>query len=809
MATLDVEDENILTSIFKDAFPDSWQDNPDFVQYLVELSSCGVERLSREPDRLAEEKSQILSETQDLAFHNYTTFIHTADCSKEIFQDFQIIEKHVDNLLTKLPPFSDECQNVVKKAQEISSSRRMNTLTLQRHTQLLEVLEMPQLMDTCVRNGYYEEALELAAHVRRLEKKHAAIPVIMSIVEEVKTSTQLMLNQLIHQLRTNLQLPACLRVIGFLRRMDVFTEAELRIKFLQARDSWFQGILEAVPRDDPYAHITKTIELSRVHLFDIITQYRAIFSDEDPLLTTTRDETINEAALFHGWVVQKVSHFLSTLEIDLQHGVGGRLDSLLGQCMYFGLSFSRVGADFRGLLPSIFKTAALQNFKAGLKEANTRFEENMQSYNLLGVTSAGSGINYGSSTQPGTVYPPTVLLEFYPLAAYCNHVLTAFNDLRLCAPVNLACEIADCVQQSLLEVNRVILAFFRAEETTFNLQEGEQFGQFCATYITDLLPYLNKCLQVLFPASQLAQALGVSVTELHKLGSVGQVDLKAVLKQVSHLIPVVKESPTPISSSTAAPHNPSSPPNQPANKTETSVLRAQDTDATGTTTVPGSQDTDTTGTTTVAKSPDTDTSSTTDIPRSPDTDATGTIPVPKSPDTDATGTTDIPRSPNTDATGTTDIPKSPDTDATGTITVPKSPDTDTTGTPTVPKSPDTDATGPTPVPQSPDTDAVVHSDDGRVTHTDTTTVAATPDGPDRVPVVAGPDTSVDAVAPSSADGWSNSWGDNDFSIDLDSVQLTGGAPAGIDIGLASSLVDSVLQGGTTSVGETGDVKKQD
>lgn len=52
---------------------------------------------------------------------------------------------------------------------------------------------------------------------------------------QVNEVGQTMLEQLLSRLRSSLQLPECLRTMGYLRRIAVFSEAELRLQFLRCR----------------------------------------------------------------------------------------------------------------------------------------------------------------------------------------------------------------------------------------------------------------------------------------------------------------------------------------------------------------------------------------------------------------------------------------------------------------------------------------------------------------------------------------------------------------------------------------------
>ena len=556
---VDIDDESILSLIFKDKFSDEERSNPEFLLYLSQLSSFNLQNLNLEPARLKNEKSRILDLTQELAFQNYKTFIKTAKCSKDIFKDFGVIENRLQSLLDKLPVLSEHGQNFVKEASSISAVRSSNSRTLKRHTELLEILEIPQLMDTCVRNQYYEDALELMFYVKRLDKKSfvAEIPLMASVIEDVQRSSQLMLEQLLAQLRAAIQLPACLRVVGFLRRFECFTETELRLRFLQARNSWLESVLNSIAvtdsENDAYERIIRTIEVYRVHLFDIVTQYRAIFSDDSNILFNERinkraDNLPYDSSIFHCWLTYRIDLFLQLLRSCLEKGVGNRLDSVLGQCMYFGQSFSRVGADFRCLLIPIFQQAVSVSFEKIVHDATKEFEREMMSYSLLSATISHNQIKPTSvlpSSNNGNEIPqpPIRLLDFPPLALYLNGLLHGFNQLRLCLPVSMTTSLPSLLLSSVKCVANIILAFYHAEEPAFSDSEKTAFICFGRAFLDEVIPHLEACARFLVPQQSITDMYGSVIVQ----PSDSIIDVTQILTILKPCLPneddVLEESP--------------------------------------------------------------------------------------------------------------------------------------------------------------------------------------------------------------------------------------------------------------------------
>ncbi|KAF9585204.1 conserved oligomeric Golgi complex component, partial [Lunasporangiospora selenospora] len=190
--------------------------------YLNRLTSLPARALQSEPEKLREEHQKVERDMSELAFRDYKAFILVKDCKQEVQTTFESLGQHLDRFQDSIPEFVETLSGCSARVAPLLEQQHVYGTILASHSQLLEVLEIPLLMETCVRNGYYSEALELAAHVQRLAYRYPGIGVIEDIETKVGQGKEMMLVQLLAQLREPIKLPVALRVVGFLRRIGSF-----------------------------------------------------------------------------------------------------------------------------------------------------------------------------------------------------------------------------------------------------------------------------------------------------------------------------------------------------------------------------------------------------------------------------------------------------------------------------------------------------------------------------------------------------------------------------------------------------------
>ncbi|KAK7591046.1 hypothetical protein V9T40_002659 [Parthenolecanium corni] len=505
----DLETDKLMKVLFEEGTYEKYEDNPEFLGYINKLGSMTIEQLHKEKKLLDDEMASIDGQMRQLASNHYKTFIHTADTSRTIHKDICSIENDLAMFLQETPKLQTACQKFIETSAEIRERRRRNNLILSNNAEILQILEIPQFLNACIRSELYEEALLIPAFVKRLASKHGDIKLINSISEDVEKSWWELMRHLLKHLTTDISLPKCLLIVGYLRRMNVFSEVELRLKFLQARGSWLDSLLSAIPTENKSNHLNSTIDVTRVNIFSIATQYKAVFTDDEVI---TRQNDLKNS-IFHSWLNYRINEFLIVVKDDLPKCPSNSLDSLLGQCMYFGQSFGRIGADFRGLVVNFFVETVENNFDMTMRKVDEHFSLNMRKFILPKINSVSNmNLMADSNSEKQFLTPPMSLLEYYPLTVYCNSILTAFNDLRYCTLIGCVGRVTSILQTSLLSVSKALSVYFEKENITWLEKEKETFLRMCSCFSDNLIPFLQRCLFAIFEPETMAKCLNVSAS---------------------------------------------------------------------------------------------------------------------------------------------------------------------------------------------------------------------------------------------------------------------------------------------------------
>lgn len=163
----------------------------------------------------------------------------------------------------------------------------------------------------------------------------------------------------------------------------------------------------------------------RINIFDIVTQYRAIFPDIDTDSMLIGEKNLlkrggndSNYKIINSWLLFKIEHYLKMLRENLDACLKQNsilpLDTVIDHCFYFGLSMSKIGADIRPQLILIFNRFIQNRFQSRVEEANRKFEKS--------ISDIFKVIKRQSSQQSGATFEAT--LEQFPI------VLTYFNDIN-------------------------------------------------------------------------------------------------------------------------------------------------------------------------------------------------------------------------------------------------------------------------------------------------------------------------------------------------------------------------------------------
>lgn len=392
--------------------------SPSNLDFLAELPTNALSDLLSTPTTFTTQSHTLTSSLTALTHTSYPTFLSLHHTSTALLTSLSSFDKSLNSLINAALPALDDAARVFreKTGPEVIEGRQKARIVLEQHDKLRDLLDVPVLIDTCVRNGLYPEALSLAAHASSAlsslvaqtrkplsddEEATRGLPLqlVDSLQAEITSSLHsmrlILLNTLYEPAR---KLPALWKAVQFLRRMKAMHEDELALVFISARLGCLRDTLNGIERDagipsdsgslefkfsagstaeesereidreadDIARFLKKYIDIWREGAYDLVTQYTTIFLDRSHAGARIASPADQDASASSYTIRQTLPStllelLLPTLRSYLERSYP-HLAPLMTQLAYCSSALARVGMDFRALLSPLISRSVISGF---------------------------------------------------------------------------------------------------------------------------------------------------------------------------------------------------------------------------------------------------------------------------------------------------------------------------------------------------------------------------------------------------------------------------------------------------------------
>lgn len=134
---------------------------------------------------MRDETTRLQQQLETAAVQRYQTFLEGAQVLEATGKHATALQQQLAGLDAALPRLAQACGDFTTHLNAVLQERAKLRQLSDSQATLAQLLEIPSLMDTCIRSENYDEALELEAFVGKLAVLHPHGPVVRSLSQQV------------------------------------------------------------------------------------------------------------------------------------------------------------------------------------------------------------------------------------------------------------------------------------------------------------------------------------------------------------------------------------------------------------------------------------------------------------------------------------------------------------------------------------------------------------------------------------------------------------------------------------------------